>query len=272
MPSIRARRSDDRPDVAAPQTLVLVRNLSVEFRSGDTQHVAVKGIDFAIGKGETVALVGESGSGKTVSALSIMRLLPYPAAHHPTGEIFFEGKDLLKTPDRVMRDIRGGRISIIFQEPMTSLNPLHTIEQQVGEILRLHKGLTEADAHVTRARPAAQGRHPRAGEAARRVSSPALRRSAPARDDRDGPGQRARSADRRRADDGARRDDPGADPRAAEEPAARVRHGDAADHARSWHRAEDGGPRLRDECRRDRRAGRSRADLLGARSTAIPAT
>jgi microcin C transport system ATP-binding protein len=109
--------------------------------------VAVKGIDFAIGKGETVALVGESGSGKSVSALSIMRLLPYPAAHHPTGEIFFEGKDLLKTPDRVMRDIRGGRISIIFQEPMTSLNPLHTIEQQVGEILRLHKGLTEAEAH-----------------------------------------------------------------------------------------------------------------------------
>ncbi len=135
------------PTSAAPQTLVLVRNLSVEFRSGNTQHVAVKGIDFAIGKGETVALVGESGSGKSVSALSIMRLLPYPAAHHPTGEIFFEGKDLLKSPDRVMRDIRGGRISIIFQEPMTSLNPLHTIEQQVGEILRLHKGLTEAEAH-----------------------------------------------------------------------------------------------------------------------------
>jgi microcin C transport system ATP-binding protein len=132
----------------AAQTLVLVRNLSVEFRSGDTQHVAVKGIDFAIGKGETVALVGESGSGKSVSALSIMRLLPYPAAHHPTGEIFFEGKDLLNTPDRVMRDIRGSRISIIFQEPMTSLNPLHTIEQQVGEILRLHKGLNESETHA----------------------------------------------------------------------------------------------------------------------------
>jgi len=130
------------------QNLVTVRNLSVEFRSGETQHVAVRGIDFVIGKGETVALVGESGSGKSVSALSIMRLLPYPAAHHPTGEIFFEGKDLLKVPGAVMRDIRGGRISIIFQEPMTSLNPLHTIEQQVGEILRLHKGLSEADAKV----------------------------------------------------------------------------------------------------------------------------
>ena len=129
----------------AAQTLVTVRNLAVEFRSGETSHRAVKGVDFTIGKGETVALVGESGSGKSVSALSIMRLLPYPAAHHPTGEIFFEGKDLLKAPDTVMRDIRGGRISIIFQEPMTSLNPLHTIEQQVGEILRLHKGLNEAD-------------------------------------------------------------------------------------------------------------------------------
>ena len=133
---------------AAAQTLVLVRNLAVEFRAGDTQHLAVKGIDFTIGKGETVALVGESGSGKSVSALSIMRLLPYPAASHPTGEIFFEGKDLLKTPAQVMRGIRGGRISIIFQEPMTSLNPLHTIEQQVGEILRLHMGLNEADTHA----------------------------------------------------------------------------------------------------------------------------
>ncbi len=133
---------------SAAQTLVTVRNLAVEFRSGDTRHLAVKGVDFTIGKGETVALVGESGSGKSVSALSIMRLLPYPAAHHPTGEIFFEGKDLLKAPDPVMRDIRGRRISIIFQEPMTSLNPLHTIEQQVGEILRLHKGLSEADTHA----------------------------------------------------------------------------------------------------------------------------
>ncbi len=131
---------------ARSQTLVSVRDLSVEFRAGENSHLAVRGIDFTIGKGETVALVGESGSGKSVSALSIMRLLPYPAARHPSGQIFFEGKDLLKVPGAVMRDIRGARISIIFQEPMTSLNPLHTIEQQVGEILRLHKGLSEQDA------------------------------------------------------------------------------------------------------------------------------
>lgn len=85
--SVRAPRLSD--------TLINVRNLAVAFRSGSTQNLAVKGVSFTIGRGETVALVGESGSGKTVSALSIMRLLPYPAAHHPSGEIFFEGRDLL---------------------------------------------------------------------------------------------------------------------------------------------------------------------------------
>jgi microcin C transport system ATP-binding protein len=130
----------------AAQTLINVRNLAVEFRSGSTANRAVKGVSFSIGKGETVALVGESGSGKTASALSIMRLLPYPAAHHPTGEIFFEGRDLLKVPEATMREIRGDRISIIFQEPMTSLNPLHTIEKQVGEVLKLHRGLSDQDA------------------------------------------------------------------------------------------------------------------------------
>jgi microcin C transport system ATP-binding protein len=124
--------------------LVNVRNLSVQFRTGDKAVDAVKGVSFNIAKGEIVALVGESGSGKTVSALSVLKLLPYPAAHHPTGEIHFDGKDLLKAPESVMRDIRGEKISIIFQEPMTSLNPLHTIRKQVGEIMRLHQGLDEA--------------------------------------------------------------------------------------------------------------------------------
>jgi len=132
----------------ASGSLVQVRNLSVRFKSGDSVVEAVRGVSFTIAKGENVALVGESGSGKTVSALSILRLLPYPAASHPTGEIFFAGNDLLKAPERAMRDIRGKRISIIFQEPMTSLNPLHTIERQVGEILRVHRGVDEAAARV----------------------------------------------------------------------------------------------------------------------------
>ncbi|MEZ5849429.1 MAG: ABC transporter ATP-binding protein [Hyphomicrobiaceae bacterium] len=125
---------------AGRETLIKVRDLAVEFRAGDAATRAVKGVSFSIGRGETVALVGESGSGKSVSALSIMRLLPYPAAHHPSGEIFFEGRDLLHLPEPQMRDVRGARISIIFQEPMTSLNPLHTIEKQIGEIIKQHSG------------------------------------------------------------------------------------------------------------------------------------
>ncbi len=120
--------------------LVDVRNLSVSFRSGQRDNLAVKGVSFAIGKGETVALVGESGSGKSVSALSIMRLLPYPAASHPSGKILIDGRDLLQASEDEMQTVRGKRISMIFQEPMTSLNPLHTIEQQVGEMLVLHGG------------------------------------------------------------------------------------------------------------------------------------
>ncbi|MBS0244303.1 MAG: ABC transporter ATP-binding protein, partial [Proteobacteria bacterium] len=125
------------------ETLVWVRDLAVDFHSGRTTSRAVEGVSFTIGKGETVALVGESGSGKSVSALSIMRLLPYPAASHPSGEIFFEGRDLLKISEGRMREVRGSRISMIFQEPMTSLNPLHTIERQVGEMLREHRGMAE---------------------------------------------------------------------------------------------------------------------------------
>jgi microcin C transport system ATP-binding protein len=120
--------------------LVRVRDLSVDFTTQGRTTNAVKRVSFSIGKGETVALVGESGSGKTVSALSILKLLPYPSASHPSGEIYFEGRNLLNTPEAEMRAIRGDRISIIFQEPMTSLNPLHTIEKQVGEILRVHRG------------------------------------------------------------------------------------------------------------------------------------
>jgi microcin C transport system ATP-binding protein len=134
--------------MAFAEPLVEVRDLSVRFSSGDNVVEAVRGVSFDITQGETTALVGESGSGKTVSALSILKLLPYPAASHPSGEIRFQGKDLLKAPEHVMRDIRGEKISIIFQEPMTSLNPLHSIEKQVGEIMKLHHGLDDAQARA----------------------------------------------------------------------------------------------------------------------------
>src|SRR5438552_3439252 len=127
---------------AAPDKLLEVKDLSVIFRQGERETLAVDRISFDIRPGETVALVGESGSGKSVSALSVMRLLPYPSAHHPFGSIRFKGRDLLKLSQDDMRHVRGNDITIIFQEPMTSLNPLHTIEKQIGEILDLHQGLT----------------------------------------------------------------------------------------------------------------------------------
>ncbi|MET0840796.1 MAG: ATP-binding cassette domain-containing protein, partial [Methyloceanibacter sp.] len=129
-------------------TLISVEDLSVDFRAGDSVTNAVRNVSFDIGKAETVALVGESGSGKTVTALSILRLLPYPAASHPSGRIRFDGVDLLTLNPSALRDVRGNKISIIFQEPMTSLNPLHTIEQQVGEVLKIHRGMSDKQART----------------------------------------------------------------------------------------------------------------------------
>ena len=126
--------------------LLSVKDLSVAFRQGGAESLAVDRVSFDIMPGEVVALVGESGSGKSVTAASVLRLLPYPAASHPSGEILFEGHDLLKADNRKLRDVRGGDITQIFQEPMTSLNPLHTVERQVGETLALHAGMTGAAA------------------------------------------------------------------------------------------------------------------------------
>ncbi len=133
------------------EPLLSVRDLSVAFSHGahgGPETLAVDHVSFDIGKGETVALVGESGSGKSVTALSILKLLPYPAARHPSGSITFKGRELLGLPDRDMRRVRGDDITIVFQEPMTSLNPLHTIEKQIGEVLFLHRGLTGAAARA----------------------------------------------------------------------------------------------------------------------------
>lgn len=126
--------------------LLTVRNLSVAFEQGEQQTLAVDGISFDIQPGEVVALVGESGSGKSVTANSILKLLPYPAASHPSGEILFEGRDLMRLSETDLRSVRGNAITMIFQEPMTSLNPLHAIEKQIGEILGLHQGLSGSKA------------------------------------------------------------------------------------------------------------------------------
>ena len=134
--------------MSTARPLIEVKDLSVDFRSSETVTHAVKQVSFDIGDAETVALVGESGSGKTVTALSILRLLPYPAASHPSGTILFKGENLLTLSPPALRQIRGNKISMIFQEPMTSLNPLHTIERQVGEVLKIHRGLSDRAARA----------------------------------------------------------------------------------------------------------------------------
>ncbi|WP_113496111.1 ABC transporter ATP-binding protein [Brucella sp. NBRC 12953] len=123
--------------------LLSVRDLSVAFRQNGEERISVDRVSFDIAEGETVALVGESGSGKSVSALSILKLLPYPAASHPSGEILFNGKDLMKASEPELRRVRGNDVTMIFQEPMTSLNPLHTVERQIGEILKMHQGMSD---------------------------------------------------------------------------------------------------------------------------------
>ncbi len=124
------------------EPLLKVEDLSVAFRQGGRDNIAVDRISFDVKPGETVALVGESGSGKSVTALSVLKLLPYPAAHHPSGRVLFKGRDLLAMPENEIRKVRGNDITMVFQEPMTSLNPLHPIEKQIAEVLSLHRGLS----------------------------------------------------------------------------------------------------------------------------------
>ena len=126
--------------------LLSVRDLSVMFRQDGKETLAVDHVSFDINSGETLALVGESGSGKSVTALSILKLLSYPMASHPSGEIFFDNKDLMKLDEKSLQKVRGKDIAMIFQEPMTSLNPLHTVERQVSEVMKVHEGMSDKDA------------------------------------------------------------------------------------------------------------------------------
>ena len=128
--------------------LLSITDLQVGFRGGDQPVEAVRGVSLEVGRGESVALVGESGSGKSVTALSVLRLLPYPQAWHPGGRIEFDGESLLDAPSAKMRSLRGGRIAMIFQEPMTSLNPLHTVEKQIREALLLHRTMSPGAARA----------------------------------------------------------------------------------------------------------------------------
>ena len=132
-----------------PETPILqVRDLSVDFRVEGGQSHAVKHVSFDLSAGETLAIVGESGSGKSVTALSILQLLPYQTASHPSGSIIYRGQELLGADEATLHAARGNNISMVFQEPMTALNPLHVVERQVGEVLSLHKNMNPAQARA----------------------------------------------------------------------------------------------------------------------------
>ncbi len=177
--------------------LLAIRDLHTEFRTGAGVVRAVDGISYSVEAGETVAIVGESGSGKSVSAMSILRLIPDPPGRIVAGEILFDGRDLLTLPEEAMREVRGGEIGMIFQEPMTSLNPVLTIGRQITEVLEQHRGASLAAA---RARGEELLGLVGIADPRRRLNAipaPALRRHAPTHHDRHGIGVRTEARHRR---------------------------------------------------------------------------
>jgi microcin C transport system ATP-binding protein len=131
---------------AAADPILTVNDLSVAFEMPGGSVEAVRHVGFTLSKGETLALVGESGSGKSVTALSVLQLLPYPTASHPNGSIRYRDRELVGAKEGILRQVRGNNIAMIFQEPMTSLNPLHTVEKQISEALIIHKGMSRSQA------------------------------------------------------------------------------------------------------------------------------
>ena len=201
----------------ATSPLLSVRGLGIRFKTAQGVWQATRKIDFDVAPGERLGIVGESGCGKTITGLSILRLLPNNLAGLD-GSIMFDGIDLASCSTRTMRAIRGRRIAMIFQEPMSALDPVFTVGHQIAETLRVHTGIEQGGGAGTHPRHASPRRHRLAGTAHRRLSASAFRRHAPARDDRRRADLRAAAVDRRRADHGARRDRAGADSRTAARP------------------------------------------------------
>ena len=164
-----------------------VNDLAVAFHGEEV----VRGVSFHIDRGESVALVGESGSGKSVTALSVMQLLPYPQASHPRGSVRVDGEEVIGADEDKMLRIRGDRVGMVFQEPMTSLNPLHHIERQIAEILFVHRAMDKRAARERVLELLNLVGLQRAGERLRGFPARTFRRPAAARHDRHGAGQRA---------------------------------------------------------------------------------
>ena len=234
-----------------------ITDLSTHIQLTKSVVQAVGNVDLTIEPGEALGLVGESGCGKSMTGLSIMGLLP-PGGAIVGGSIKLDGRELVGLSDAELRKIRGNDIAMIFQDPLTSLDPTKTIGYQVAEPVRLHTRREQGGRHGPGDRGARAGRPAAAGRAARRLPASALRRAAPARDDRHGAELRAQAADRRRADHRAGRHHPGADPRPAARPQGPPRDGDAPDHARHGRDRRARGPGPGDVRGPDGRGGRDR--------------
>ena len=216
-----------------PEPVLSIRDLVVEFGTEDGVVKAVDGITYDLYPGETLGIVGESGSGKSVSTMSLLGLIPQPPGRVVRGEAMFKGEDLLKVSKKELRRIRGNEIALIFQDPMTSLNPVLKIGAQVGEAIKTHhKDLKDGEIKERAIALLAPGRSAEPRPAVRAVPARVLGRHAAARDDRDVHRELTVGPDRRRADDGARRDDPGPDPPGAQEGPGRDARRDDLDHAR----------------------------------------
>jgi ABC-type dipeptide/oligopeptide/nickel transport system ATPase component len=196
---------------ASAEHLLSVHNLRTYFYTFEGVARAVDGASFFLNKGEALGIVGESGCGKSVTASSIMRIVPEPPGRIVGGQILFQGEDLVKLSQKQMRKIRGQRIAMIFQEPMTSLNPVFTIGNQISEMFILHRMASRKAPWTQSIEMLDRVQIPAPERRIEGIPPPAFRRHAPAGHDRHGAGLRSRDADRRRADHGAGCDRAGPD-------------------------------------------------------------
>ena len=246
-------------------TLLEVKDLRTEFHTQDGIVHAVNGVSFTVDEGETLGLVGESGCGKSVSVLSVMRLIPQPPGKIAGGQVIFQGRDLLQVDDEEIRSVRGNKIAMVFQDPMTSLNPVLTIGTQIGESLELASGDDQRAGTQAFGRAAQDGRHPGSRGPYRRLSAPVLRRHAPTRDDRHGTFVFAAALIADEPTTALGRDDSSANRGHRQTAQARAGHGDRLDHARPWRYCRTGGPHqchVRGLCDRDRQCQRDFLQIL----------